>query len=319
MSRACRPWSPEAALSLPDGRLARLNVGASPFWVFVTMSSERLNGDVVPLVSVAIPTYRGVAHLGAAIDSVLAQSLADFELIVIDDNSPDETAKVLAGYSDPRLICLRNPANLGPAGNWNRCLLEARGRYFKLLPHDDLLAPHCLERQVAVLEADRDERIALVFSARDVLGPDGRRLTRRGYPGGREGRIAAAAVMRSCIRRGTNLLGEPGAVMMRRALAARVGAFDATYPYVIDLDYWFRLLAHGDGWYCRETLSAFRVSMQQWSVVIGAGQSRDFRSLVARADAGGAISATAFDRWCSRFTPVLNNLGRLLFYRLYLR
>jgi len=277
-----------------------------------------LNGDGVPLVSVAIPTYRGAAHLAAAIDSVLAQSLADFELIVIDDHSPDETAQVLAGYSDPRLTCLRNPVNLGPAGNWNRCLSEARGHYFKLLPHDDVLAPHCLERQVAVLEADPDERIALVFSARDVLGPDGRRLTRRGYPGGREGRIAAATVMRSCIRRGTNLLGEPGAVLMRRALTARIGAFDATYPYVIDLDYWFRLLAHGDAWYCCEPLAGFRVSAQQWSVAIGRSQSKEFLAFVHFVAIRPGSKLGVFDAISARIMGSLNNALRLAFYRLFL-
>ncbi|WP_157817738.1 glycosyltransferase family 2 protein [Candidatus Thiodictyon syntrophicum] len=278
-----------------------------------------LNGDGVPLVSVAIPTYRGAAHLAAAIDSVLAQSLADFELIVIDDHSPDETAQVLAGYSDPRLICLRNPVNLGPAGNWNRCLNEARGQYFKLLPHDDVLAPQCLERQVAVLEADPDERLALAFSARDVLGPDGRRLTRRGYPGGREGRIAAAAVMSSCIRRGTNLLGEPGAVLMRRALTARIGAFDATYPYVIDLDYWFRLLAHGDAWYCPQPLAGFRVSAQQWSVAIGRSQSKEFLAFISRVGPRLSSAPGFADRMAAHVMASLNNLLRLAFYRLYLR
>jgi len=283
------------------------------------MVRDRSDPGGTPLVSVCIPTYRGAPHLAAAVESVLAQGLVDFELIVIDDNSPDATAEIMAGYSDPRLRYLRNRENLGPARNWNRCLGEARGRYFKLLPHDDVLDPRCLERQAAVLDADPEAHIALVFSARNIIGPDGRQLARRGYPGGHEGRIAAAAVMRACIRRGTNLLGEPGAVMLRRSLAARIGAFDATHPYVIDLDYWFRLLAHGDAWYCSEALAGFRVSAQQWSGVIGADQSRDFRDFVARAQAGGALSTRAFDRLLGRFTPALNNLARLLFYRIYLR
>ena len=170
----------------------------------------------LPRVSVCIPTYRGRATIGPAIESVLAQSLTDFELIVIDDSSPDDTRAIVEGFADPRPIYVRNEHNLGPQGNWNRCLELARGKYFKLLPHDDRLHPHCLERQVAVLDTDRDERIALVFSARDVLGPEGRVITRRGYPGGREGPIAGGMVIRACVRRGTNLLGEPGAVLFRR-------------------------------------------------------------------------------------------------------
>ncbi|MDP3441090.1 MAG: glycosyltransferase family 2 protein [Azonexus sp.] len=199
-----------------------------------------------PKVSVCIPTYRGGPTIGASIESVLAQSLRDFELLVIDDCSPDDTAAIVASFSDSRIRYLRNEHNLGPAGNWNRCLKEARGQYFKLLPHDDLLHPQCLQRQVAILESDHNENFALVFSAREVLAPAGRVLMRRGFPGGEEGVINAREVILACTRRGTNLLGEPGAVLFRQSLADKIGLFDATNPYVIDLDYWFRLMVHGD-------------------------------------------------------------------------
>jgi glycosyltransferase involved in cell wall biosynthesis len=246
---------------------------------------------------------------------VLHQTFADFELLVIDDNSPDATPALIARFSDPRLVYIRNEYNLGPQGNWNRCLDVARGRYFKLLPHDDVLDSRCLERQVAVLEADNHDNVALVFSSRNVLGPDGRVLARRGYPGGREGLIDGSELMRACVRRGTNLIGEPGAVLFRKSLADRIGAFDASNPYVIDLDYWFRLLAHGDAFYCPEPLAGFRVSGGSWSVSIGTEQGRDFRRFAERA----ATTATYLDRLVGRVTPYLNNLARLVFYRFYLR
>ena len=270
-------------------------------------------------VSVCIPTYRGEATIGAAIESVLAQSFVDFELIVIDDGSPDNIGAIVKRFADPRLVYLRNERNLGPQGNWNRCLEVASGTYFKLLPHDDLLDPRCLERQVAVLEADRNERVALVFGARDVLGPAGRLLTRRGFPGGQEGMIAADAVMRSCVRRGTNLVGEPGAVLFRKSLADRIGYFDATNPYVIDLDYWFRLLAHGDAYYCAESLARFRVSSASWSVAIGGAQDRDFVDFVGRAAAWMCPPLTFIDLLVSRLAAGLNKWLRLIFYRIYLR
>jgi len=272
-----------------------------------------------PCVSICIPTYKGERTLGAAIESVLAQTLTDFELVVIDDQSPDGTKVLVANYADERIRYVRNEANLGPQGNWNRCLSESRGKYFKLLPHDDVLDPACLQRQVAALDADTEHRLALVFSAREVLGPEGQVLTRRGYPGGMEGRIDAREVMGACVRRGTNLLGEPGAVLIRKSLTEKVGLFDATFPYVIDLDYWFRLLGHGDAYYCAETLAGFRVSDTQWSVAIGSSQSHDFRKFIARVEAQGALSATGLDRFFGIFTPALNNVARLLFYRFYLR
>lgn len=270
-----------------------------------------------PVISVCIPTYNGGEPLRAAVQSVLVQTWRDFELVVIDDGSTDATPAIVASFNDPRVRYLRNERNLGPQGNWNRCLAEARGRYFKLLPHDDVLRPECLERQLRVLEADAGERLALVFSGRDVIGPDGRVLTRRGYPGAQEGVIPARDVIAGCVRRGTNLLGEPGALLMRKSLVDRVGLFDDTNPYVIDLDYWFRLLAHGDAYYCETVLASFRVWPQSWSVEIGGNQGREFRQFIARIEPVVRVSTSWLDRALGQFTPGLNNLARLVFYRLY--
>jgi glycosyltransferase involved in cell wall biosynthesis len=272
-----------------------------------------------PLLTIAIPTYKGAEFIGAAIESVLVQSFRDFELVVIDDNSPDTTEQVVRRFDDSRIRYLRNPANLGPQGNWNRCLSEARGTYFKLLPHDDLLLPGCLQRQIEVLQADGKERIALVACAREVLGPDGRVLTRRTYPGGREGSIAGGEVMRSCVRRGTNLLGEPGAVMFRKSLADKIGPFDGREGYVIDLDYWFRLLAHGDVYFLADALSAFRVSAGQWSVAIGAAQDREFVDFIARMAPRFRPPLSSLDMLAARLSAKLNMWLRLAFYRVYLR
>src|SRR5437667_3511518 len=96
--------------------------------------SARQALSAVPAVSVCIPAYRGAAHIGEAIESVLAQSFADFELVVVDDASRDDTAAVVARYRDPRIRFLRNERNAGVQANWNRCLELARGRYFKPLP-----------------------------------------------------------------------------------------------------------------------------------------------------------------------------------------
>jgi len=272
-----------------------------------------------PILSICIPTYRGAAHLGATIDSVLAQSFGDFELVVIDDNSPDDTAAVVASYKDPRVRYIRNPNNLGPEGNWNRCLDEGRGKYFKLLPQDDLLMSACLERQIAVLERDTAENIALVFCARHIVVAGDRAVTVRGYPGGKLGVIPGRAAIRQCVRFGTNLIGEPGGVMFRKSLALQVGMFDATNKYVIDLDYWFRLLLEGDAYYSPEPLAAFRVSTGQWSVAIGNGQSVDFCEFISRVSLNPAHKLSRFDIVAGNLMAKINYYLRLLFYRFVLK
>jgi glycosyltransferase involved in cell wall biosynthesis len=268
-----------------------------------------------PLVSICTPTYKGAAFIAETIESVLAQSLGDFEYLILDDHSPDDTEAVVARFADPRIRYIRHPANLGPEGNWNRCLELARGRYFKLLPHDDLLDPRCLQQQVAVLEADTDHAIALVFGARKVIGPGGRVLGERRYAP-QSGRVDGMALARRCVRSGTNLIGEPGNALFRRELIAKVGRYDTTYPYLVDLDYWFRILAHGDAYYCAQTSSSFRVSAGSWSVRIGRRQHDDFIGFVGKFAADARYRLSAGDFRLARLRARLNGWARMLIYRL---
>lgn len=270
-------------------------------------------------VSICVPTYRGAAFLPATIESVLSQTYPHWELWIVDDCSPDETADIVTRYPDPRVRYARNERNLRPQGNWNRCLELAEGEYFKLLPHDDLLHPCCLARQVAVLDADGERKLSFTFCARDIVGPEGRVLARRGYPRRGSGEVASAEGIRRCVRAGTNLFGEPGGLLFRTALARTVGSFDATNPYVIDLDYWFRLLAHGAAYYIDERLVSFRVSPVQWSVALGGKQSSDFNAFVGRASAQLGLSLSPSDVRIGRAAARLNEWLRLILYMVYFR
>ncbi|MFA6564737.1 MAG: glycosyltransferase family A protein [Verrucomicrobiia bacterium] len=98
-----------------------------------------------PLVSVLIPVFNAEAHLAEAIESVLAQRFADWELIIVDDASTDRTGKIARSYADGnRIRYFRSEHNLGKWFNHNRCAELARGKYLKFLHADDLLYPHCL-------------------------------------------------------------------------------------------------------------------------------------------------------------------------------
>lgn len=268
-----------------------------------------------PLVSVCIPTYRGSDFLAAAIDSVLNQSYQHFEIFVLDDNSPDDTEAVVSRYTDARITYLRNAYNLGPQGNWNRGLELARGKYFKLLPHDDVLANDCLERQVSVLEEDGAGEIALVFGARDIIDPKGRVLMSRGLPGAKDGRIKGHLLIKRCIRAGTNLIGEPGNGLFRRELIEEVGTYDAAHPYLVDLDYWFRILLHGDAHYLASKSSSFRLCPGSWSVAIGGKQYRDFKGFVNKFHADSRYRISRSDRAIGLVRARVNTVARALVYR----
>ena len=138
------------------------------------MVTREISGQPVPKVSLCIPVYNGARFLAETMRSALAQDYADFELVVSDNASTDETPQVVAGFDDPRIVYSRSERNLGPVGNFNRCLELARGRYTKILCADDLLYPTCLSRQVAILEEDAGQAISLVSCARDIIDADSR-------------------------------------------------------------------------------------------------------------------------------------------------
>lgn len=115
-----------------------------------------------PLVSVGLPVYNGQKYLAVAIESVLAQTFADFELVISDNGSTDETQAICEAYAarDARIRYIRQPQNRGAGFNYNFVFHEARGRYFKWLAHDDWLAPDNLKASVAALDADPDVVLA---------------------------------------------------------------------------------------------------------------------------------------------------------------
>ena len=123
----------------------------------VRAEQDAANGSP-PKVSIGLPVYNGARFLCEAIDSVLAQSYTNFELIISDNCSTDGTDWICQRYQkqDARIRYLRQPANKGAAPNYNLLVSAARGEYFKWLAHDDVLHPENLERGVEVLENQPD-------------------------------------------------------------------------------------------------------------------------------------------------------------------
>jgi glycosyltransferase involved in cell wall biosynthesis len=110
----------------------------------------------VPTVSIGLAVYNGANYLAGAIESILDQTYTDFELIVSDNASTDETPAIIERYAakDPRIRVHRNEVNIGGARNENLTFEMSCGKYFRLAAHDDLCAPTLLEACVDVLEAD---------------------------------------------------------------------------------------------------------------------------------------------------------------------
>lgn len=123
-------------------------------------------------VSIVMPAYNAAAYIGAALASVAAQMLVDFELLVVDDASTDGTATLVEAFGDPRVRLIRQAVNAGPAAARNRGIELAQGRWIALLDADDSYAPDRLERLVAAAEADGADLCSDNLLLVPALAPD---------------------------------------------------------------------------------------------------------------------------------------------------
>ncbi|GEO04021.1 hypothetical protein AAE02nite_16850 [Adhaeribacter aerolatus] len=211
--------------------------------------------NTAPKVSVLIPTYNSASFLDEAIQSVLDQSFPDYELIIVDNCSTDNSKEVISKYlSDNRVTYYKNSTNIGLVGNFNKCLEYAKGDYIKFLCSDDKFHPKLLEKYVAVM--DQYPNVSLVTSNRAIFGF-------RNYTWVlplthlQKGKTVAYHSLND-----VNWIGEPTSVMFRRANLT-VGGFRSEFTYLTDWDMWLRQLAVGDCYIIPEALSYFRVHENQ--------------------------------------------------------
>lgn len=113
-----------------------------------------------PTFSICLPAYNSANIIGETLQSVFTQTYQDFEIVIVDDCSTDDTEGAIRSFNDNRVRYFRNEKNLGIAGNLARCVELARGKYLYLLGNDDILSPIALERTILAFESDPD--VALV-------------------------------------------------------------------------------------------------------------------------------------------------------------
>ncbi|WP_010183317.1 glycosyltransferase family 2 protein [Sphingomonas sp. PAMC 26605] len=190
---------------------------------------------IAPIVSVIMPTYNGADLIGETIASLQAQTLGDFELIIVDDCSTDATVSVARSVADPRIRVIAAPVNRRVVLTRNAAFAEARGRYIAALDHDDLSHPTRLARQVAYLEAHPE--IVLVGSAANILC-DGAILPPALAP------LSTPALIAWLMRIENPLVWS--SVMMRADAARKLDPFQRPdRVYAEDFDLYHRISAYG--------------------------------------------------------------------------
>lgn len=196
------------------------------------------------MVSIILPTYNGKRYIQASIESVLAQTYQDWELIVIDDHSGDGTGKIVQQYADKnsRIKLYRNEKNLRLPASLNKGFSLSKGEYLTWTSDDNLFKENAIERFVHVLEKSDD--IGLVFSAMDIIDETGDITGHTPPIQDLEELHYKNIVMAS--------------FMYTRAVYEKVGDYDEDRFLVEDHDYWLRIAREFAVTYIAEPLYLYR-------------------------------------------------------------
>lgn len=187
---------------------------------------------VMPQVSVIIPTHKRPFFLPRAISSVLAQTYQDWEMIVVDDASNDETGAIVKSFSDPRIQYLYHEVAKGGSAARNTGILKGQGKFLAFLDDDDEWFPHKLQCQVDLLERS-PSKVGVVFAGCKKIEQSSGSVLGTHIPT-MKGDLSKELLLH-------NSVGSTSSVLLKRECLQQVGLFDETLPSGQDYDLWIRI------------------------------------------------------------------------------
>ena len=219
----------------------------------MTLGVENANSENMPRVTVLMPVYNGERFLREAVDSVLVQTYADFEFIVVDDGSTDGTAQILDAYDDSRIVRLCHRANRGIVAALDWGLAVSRGELIARQDADDVALPSRLEEQVRLL--DRHPELVIVGSASHLIDEGGTHLGTQCYP------ASDTAIRWQMLFH--NSFVHTSVMVRAKVLRTNALRYDVQALHAEDYDLWSRLLCHGQGMNVGQALVKHRVHKDQ--------------------------------------------------------
>lgn len=233
------------------------------------------------LVSICVPCYNGAKYLEQCLDSILSQTLSSFEVVVVDDNSTDNTRDIVERYvqKDQRIKLYKNSANLGLVGNWNRCLELANAEWIKFVFQDDYIRPDCVEKMV---DSCLDNQFLIAVCKRSFVFENVTEDIKSLYESVlmstddiglfKQSKWKADEFCSLVVDNITdNFIGEPTSVLFHRSVVTNYGKFCPDLIQFCDLEYWVRIASNVGILTLADQLAYFRVHNQS------ASMSNEFR------------------------------------------
>jgi len=176
--------------------------------------------------------HNGAKHLTGAVESILSQTFGEFEFLVIDDGSTDNSCEILSSYRDTRLKIIRQ-SNIGLTKSLNKLLDLAQGEYIARQDADDIAMPERLAKQVRFLDEHPD--YALVGTQVVIINDSGSPIGNSNIPTRHRDLVGRLAFYSSFVH---------SSVMFRKSCVVEIGGYDELFPYAQDYELWVRLIRH---------------------------------------------------------------------------
>jgi glycosyltransferase involved in cell wall biosynthesis len=218
-----------------------------------SLSPESADG---PLVTIAIPTFNRASWLPHCIGAALAQSYQNFEVLVSDNASTDETPAVLAQIGDPRLRVVRQKENIGLIRNWNACLAEARGAYIIFVSDDDLVTPFLLDRCVTLIREEPKLPIVICLTDTHILD-EGHTLRATPHQKFGTGVWDGSDLLLEYLKR--RISPTMCGVLFRTEALRAIGGFPLDMPHAEDAACWVQVLMTGKAGFVNEACATYSI------------------------------------------------------------
>jgi glycosyltransferase involved in cell wall biosynthesis len=216
---------------------------------------------ITPKISIVFPVYNGEKYVKESVDSLLGQTLDNFEIIIWDDGSTDTTSQILRTYRDPRIKFRSNLRNLGLFPTLNLAIRQSRGEYVRLWSQDDIMKPSCLDSELRYFDAHLNT--ALAYCAFDGIDDFGRLRSKRADI--QKAFVVSPQVASEIMFYHGDITGNIANVMIRRSILERTGLFREDMKVSGDFELLVRLAGEYSFCEIHEPLIYLRTHKRQFS------------------------------------------------------
>jgi len=215
----------------------------------------------MPKVTIAIPTYNRSNFIAESITSAINQTFTDIEILIVDNNSSDNTKNVVKSFNDKRISYIKNDINIGMISNWNKCIEKSKAKYLMILGDDDILLPNFIEESLKIFS--KHKNLGFTFSHINKVDENGKTLTKWGYKFFPSGLILGINYLKTTIRNSCCMTNS-SSVLINKKVFNKVGYFESPYASnTFDLNMWIKIANKFNVFFINKILSNYRIHKNQ--------------------------------------------------------